>query len=51
MRGDAVLGEGESIELHGATEVLLRLLWHRADLNAHVPDAQTRTLLSGAITP
>ncbi|QSR30081.1 hypothetical protein CFI00_06045 [Nocardioides sp. S5] len=51
VRGDAVLGEGESIELHGATEVLLRLLWHRADLNAHVPDAQTRTLLSGAITP
>ncbi len=51
VRGGAVLGEGESIVLNGEAEVVLRLLWHRADLDAHVPDAQTRTLLSGAITP
>lgn len=49
--GDAVFGDGEPIVLHGEAEVLLRLLWHRADLDAHVSDPQTRTLLSGAITP
>ena len=49
--GDAVFGDGESIVLEGEAEVLLRLLWHREDLDAHVSDPQARTLLSGAITP
>ena len=50
-RGDAIIGDGDSIVLRGEAEVLLRLLWHRADLEAHVSDPQTRTLLSGALTP
>jgi len=51
VSSDAVFGEGESIVLRGEAEVLLRLLWHRADLDTHVPDPQTRTLLSCALTP
>ncbi|WP_133176525.1 maleylpyruvate isomerase family mycothiol-dependent enzyme [Nocardioides currus] len=51
VSGDAVLGDGEVVVLQGGAEVLLRLLWHRADLGVHVSDPHARTLLSGAITP
>jgi hypothetical protein len=51
VSGAAVIGAGEPIMLQDRAETLLRVLWNRADLDVPVSDPQTRTLLSGAITP
>jgi uncharacterized protein (TIGR03083 family) len=45
------LGTGEPHELHASAEVLLRLLWHRADPEAEGVDPGTALLLAGALTP
>ena len=45
------LGAGESVEVRASAEVLLRLLWHRADPDAEGVDPDATTLLSGAVTP
>jgi len=47
----AALGEGEPVELRAAAEVLLRLLWHRADPQTEEVDPRAGELLSGAVTP
>lgn len=51
VRSEAVFGEGESIVLRDNAEMLLLLLWHRADPHDHVPDLRARRLLAGALTP
>jgi uncharacterized protein (TIGR03083 family) len=45
------LGTGESLDLRASAEVLLRLLWHRADPEAEGVDPDAAVLLSGAVTP
>jgi len=45
------LGAGEPAELRASAEVLLRLLWHRADPRSEGVDPDTAVLLAGAITP
>jgi len=51
VSGDAALGDGEPIVVRAEAEVLLRLLWHRADPGTHVSDPRARAALSGALTP
>lgn len=51
VSGDAAFGQGEPIVVRGEAEVLLRLLWHRADPDAHVSDPRARTVLSRPLTP
>ena len=47
----AGLGDGEPVEVHASAEVLLRLLWHRADPEAEGVDPRAGVLLAGAVTP
>ncbi|MDT0278103.1 maleylpyruvate isomerase family mycothiol-dependent enzyme [Blastococcus goldschmidtiae] len=49
--GDVTIGNGESVAVRGRAEVLLRLLWHRADPAAEMVDPRAGELLSGALTP
>jgi uncharacterized protein (TIGR03083 family) len=49
--GDVSFGEGESVTVGGRAEVLLRLLWHRADPDAETIDPRARALLSAPLTP
>lgn len=52
-RTGLVLGRSGDLEVGAPAEVLLRLLWHRADPVAEVRDADPRALaaLAGAVTP
>lgn len=47
--GDVTVGAGRELEIRDRAEVLLRLLWHRADTSTL--DPQVATLLSGALAP
>jgi len=47
----AALGEGEPVEVRATADVLLRLLWHRADPHAEAVDPRAGVLLAGAVTP
>ena len=47
--GEIVLGSGEPVVVRDRAEVLLRMLWHRADLGAVDPAAAA--LLAGALAP
>ena len=47
----AALGDGEPIEVRASAEVLLRLLWHRADPEEEGVDPAAAALLSVAVTP
>lgn len=47
--GDVTVGAGRAIEVRDRAEVLLRLLWHRADTSTL--DPQVAALLSGALAP
>lgn len=49
--GEVTIGEGESVMARGRAEVLLRLLWHRADPGNETVDPRARVLLSAAVTP
>lgn len=53
--GDITLGEGaeggETAVVRDRAEVLLRLLWHRADPDTETVDPRARALLSAAVTP
>lgn len=49
--GDITIGDGESVVVRDRAEVLLRLLWHRADPDTEMVDARAGVLLSGAVTP
>jgi uncharacterized protein (TIGR03083 family) len=46
---DVMVGTGPELEVRDRAEVLLRLLWHRADTSAL--DPQVASLLSGALAP
>ncbi len=43
------IGSGRELEVRDRAEVLLRLLWHRAD--ASTLDPQVAEVLSGALAP
>jgi uncharacterized protein (TIGR03083 family) len=45
------LGAGDPVEVRGPAELLLRLLWHRADPFAEGIDPRAGVLLSAAVTP
>lgn len=47
--GEVSLGSGPEVEVRDTAEVLLRLLWHRADTSAL--NAEATVLLAGALTP
>jgi uncharacterized protein (TIGR03083 family) len=49
--GDVTIGEGEPVAVRASAEVLLRLLWHRADPVAEMVDPRAAALLSAALTP
>ncbi len=49
--GEAVLGAGPPVTVRAPAEVLLRLLWHRADPAAEKVDPRAAALLSAALTP
>ena len=49
VRADVTIGSGREVEVRDRAEVLLRLLWHRADTSAL--DPQVAELLSGALAP
>lgn len=49
--GDVTIGEDDSVAVRGKAEVLLRLLWHRADPDAEMVDPLAGALLSAALTP
>lgn len=51
MDGEATIGEGEPVEVRGSAELLLRLLWHRADPESEGVDPRATVLLFGAVTP
>jgi uncharacterized protein (TIGR03083 family) len=46
---DVTIGSGREVEVRDGAEVLLRLLWHRADTSAL--DPQAAGLLAGALAP
>jgi uncharacterized protein (TIGR03083 family) len=46
-----VMGQGEPVEVRAGAEVLLRLLWHRADWRSEGIDPRAGVLVSGAVTP
>ena len=45
------LGDGEPVEVRATAEVLLRLLWHRADPPAEGVDPRAAAVLASALTP
>lgn len=47
--GEVSLGAGSPVEVRDTAEVLLRLLWHRADTS--VLDPEATALLAGRLTP
>lgn len=47
--GEVTLGSGPELEVRDRAEVLLRLLWHRADTSTL--DPQVAEVLSGALAP
>jgi uncharacterized protein (TIGR03083 family) len=47
--GVVTLGAGAAVEVRDAAEVLLRLLWHRADTSTL--EARAAQVLAGALTP
>jgi hypothetical protein len=47
--GEVTVGAGRELEVRDRAEVLLRLLWHRADTSTLNP--QVAELLSGALAP
>jgi uncharacterized protein (TIGR03083 family) len=49
--GRATLGDGDPLEVRAPSEVLLRLLWHRADPADAGLDPRVGVLLAGAVTP
>ena len=49
--GDVTIGGGEAVAVRGRAEMLLRLLWHRADPDAELVDSDAGALLSAALTP
>lgn len=49
VEGEVTLGAGEPVVVSETAEVLLRLLWHRADASALDPRATA--LVAGALTP
>ncbi|KRE96338.1 hypothetical protein ASG76_04770 [Nocardioides sp. Soil774] len=49
VSGDVTIGHGDPVVVRDRAEVLLRLLWHRADVTALDPRAAA--LLSAAVTP
>ncbi len=49
--GRTSLGEGEPLDVTASAEVLLRLLWHRADPEEEGVDPRAGVLLAGAVTP
>jgi uncharacterized protein (TIGR03083 family) len=49
--GRATLGDGVPVEVRARSEVLLRLLWHRADPADEGFDPRAGVLLAGAVTP
>ena len=51
--GDITMGEGEAAIVGGTAEVLLRLLWHRADpeTETEMIDPRAGALMSHALTP
>lgn len=49
VRADVTIGSGRQVEVRDRAEVLLRLLWHRADTSSL--DPQVAELLSGALAP
>ena len=51
--GDITIGEGEAAIVRGTAEVLLRLLWHRADPETETEMINPRAgaLMSHALTP
>ncbi|MEO6510408.1 MAG: maleylpyruvate isomerase family mycothiol-dependent enzyme [Nocardioides sp.] len=51
MSGDVILGTGESVVVRDRAEILLRLLWHRADAQACMVNPRASVLLSAAVTP
>lgn len=48
---ERLLGEGDPVEVAAPADVLLRLLWHRADPAAEGVDAEAAALLASAVTP
>jgi uncharacterized protein (TIGR03083 family) len=49
VAGEVAIGSGTELEVRASAEVLLRLLWHRADTSSLDPRAAA--LLSGALAP
>ncbi|WP_374457063.1 maleylpyruvate isomerase family mycothiol-dependent enzyme [Nocardioides sp.] len=49
VAGEVTLGAGAPVEVRDTAEVLLRLIWHRADTSALDPRAAS--LLAGALAP
>ena len=49
--GDISIGNGEAVVVRERAEVLLRLLWHRADPDTEMVDPRASVLLSAAVTP
>lgn len=51
VSGEISIGVGEPVEVRSSAEVLLRLLWHRADPDAVQVPAGARLILSLPLTP
>lgn len=49
--GDITIGDGEVVVVRARAEVLLRLLWHRADPDIEMVDPRAGVLFSAAVTP
>ena len=49
--GELTLGTGEAVEVRHRAEVLLRLMWHRADARSEGIDPAAASLLASALTP
>ena len=49
--GDVTIGEGETVLVRGRAEVILRLLWHRAEVEIETLDPRAVGLLAHAVTP
>ena len=51
VSGDITIGDGETTEVRQRADVLLRMLWHRADPRTEAADPRSTGLLSTAVTP